>query len=96
MLVSQQPSLASLIPVPALPVNKVNEFYTNPKEVSESVQTQYKLCVCPPGKKPLVIQGRIGVPSNFVKHMKVSLIAILVKIAIQSCNLCKHVLCVLV
>ena len=56
------------------------EFYTNPKEVGESVQAQCKLCPCPPGKKPLVIQGRIGVTSNFVTHMKVSLIAILVEI----------------
>ena len=56
------------------------EFYTNPKEVSESVQAQCKLCLWPPGKKPVVIQGRIGVTSNFVRHMKVSLIAILVEI----------------
>ena len=37
------------------------EFYTNPKEVGESVQAQWKLCPCPLGKKPLVNQGRIGV-----------------------------------
>ena len=48
------------------------EFYTNPKEVGESVQAQCKLCLCLPGKKPVVIQGRIRVTSNFVTHMKVS------------------------
>ena len=37
------------------------EFYTNPNEVGESVQAQWKLCLYLRGKKPLVNQGRIGV-----------------------------------
>jgi len=47
-------------------------FYTNRAEVGETVKAQCKLCPCPPGKKPVMIQGRLGITSNFVTHIKVS------------------------
>jgi len=56
----------------ATPSASIFEFYANKEEVGEAVKAQCKFCPCPPGKKPVMIQGRIGVTSNFVTHVKVS------------------------